>query len=113
MELMIKCPDCWESDLTFRHDGIQFNKDNEPIATLHVKCNECDYCEDIEVDTGTYNTFINDIDFIIKTYYLSNEEGEVDKIQDFCLESAINYFRDNYEGEYTIETIGLEVKIKF
>lgn len=38
-----------------------------------------------------------------KTYYLYECGEEIDSVIDTCIENALEYFRDNYEGDYIIE----------
>ncbi len=41
-------------------------------------------------------------DILIKTYYLYDNKTEIDQVQDYCIELAVDFFRDNYTGNYTI-----------
>jgi hypothetical protein len=106
----LKCPECG-ADINMRFDCVEFNEKNEPAADIYVACTECDFAEDVCVDNGTNSVNVNWVDMRIRTYHLLDAEGEVDRISDCCLEGAIDYFSNNFEGKYTIKAGNLSVKV--
>lgn len=41
-------------------------------------------------------------DMFIQTYYLYDDEGEIDQVQGYCIDFAVDVFKDNYNGKYKI-----------
>lgn len=57
--------------------------------------------EDWDTEEGTYD----------KTYFLYEDGEEIDSIVDTCLDNALDYFRDNYEGDYIVECPNDDIKV--
>jgi hypothetical protein len=65
----------------------------------------------------SYQEFINNSEFEfiydseVKFYLYENGEP-IDEVMDLSLESAIEYFKDNFEGEYVVSFQDGKFKIK-